>query len=422
MPNADQLQNKTLIIGGGIIGLSTAIELAKSGVQVTLLEKNEVGRGCSYGNAGWLTPCFALPLPMPGLFFRSIGWLFNPNGPLYIQPSFSLDLQRWLLRFVSSMTMTKAIPATEFLVKLSMLSLEIYKNLAIEFPEEFSFQQKGLLMVAESGTGVKSVQQELDFVKRFGVSGAVLNPEEIKHLEPALIGKYLGAVYFENEAHVEPFQLIQVLKKKALKLGVDILEHHELTDFETHNDQIVSVHSNAKVFSAQNFILATGAWSKKLGKSLGLSIPILGGKGYSMLVPQGGQPLAHPVMVIDRKLAMSPYKNKIRIAGTLELVDQDFSLNRRRAQILLDGANTHLNIQQAQSLDQVEDLWYGLRPCTPDGLPMMGYSNRFKNLVIATGHQMLGVQAGAGSGLALANLILNKPNLIDLKLANPNRF
>jgi len=410
------------IIGGGIIGLSIAVELAEKGAQVLILEKDEIGKGCSYGNAGWLTPCFAMPLPMPGMFLQSVKWLLNPDSPLYIHPSPSPTLIKWLTKFLFSMTKEKALRSTQSLVRLSKESFSLYQKLSLEYPQEFGYQQKGLLMVSETKSGLQAIERELEYVSQFLVEGKMLNPSEIQKHEPAVRSNILGGAYFPNEAHVEPFSLIQVLKKKAMGLGVKIREKCEVSEFEHFNGKILSSRTNEGTYRADLFVMATGSYSLDLGKRINEKLPILGGKGYSMLINREFSSLQIPVMVLDRKLAITPHESSIRIAGTLELVNQDFSLNERRAKVLLKGAQKTLGLPEGISLSSVQDLWKGLRPCTPDGLPVIGFSKNYSNLFHASGHQMLGLQAGAGTGRLCAEMIQGKPTFMDPQIFSPKRF
>ena len=287
-----------VIIGGGIIGLSTAVELAEKGADVLVVEKGQVGFGCSYGNAGWLTPCFAMPLPMPGLFLKSIKWMLNPEGPLYIKPAFDPVLFRWLTRFMMAMNEKQTTAAIEAMVVLSQVSLQKYEKLGKEYPE-IGYDGKGLLMVAQTKNGVASAKQEMDRVAPLNVPGRLLTADDVRALEPSVTGAIQGGVYFTKEAHVEPLKVVQALAKKAKKLGVRIQEDTEVTGFEFENKKIHTLKTSQGDIKASIFVLATGSWSTELSKKLGLRIPILGGKGYSMIVPPLSVQPKIPMMLIE---------------------------------------------------------------------------------------------------------------------------
>ncbi|RYZ87918.1 MAG: FAD-dependent oxidoreductase, partial [Proteobacteria bacterium] len=170
---------------------------------------------------------------------------------------------------------------------------------------------------------------------------------------------------------------------------------------------------------ANQVIMATGSWSKDLAQKLRLRVPILGGKGYALIVPPLEVQPQHPMMLVEKKIAITPRKNSLRIAGTLELVDQDFSITHRRVEAIKKGAREFLDLPAEL---KVEELWAGLRPCTPDGVPLIGYHNKITNLMMAVGHQMLGLQSGTGTGLLVADLVEGKTPFVDMKVLDANRF
>ncbi len=406
------------IVGGGIIGLSTAVQLARKGASVTVIEQGEVGKGCSYGNAGWMTPCFALPLPMPGLFFKSLKWLLNPESPLYIKPSLDPLLLRWLSGFLLSMNEKKAQAATEALVQLSKVSLQMYEQLSLESPE-IGFEKKGLLMVAQSKAGVGAAVQELEYVGQHQVPGKYLTPDEIRRMEPSLTGHLEGGVYFPQEAHAEPYLVVRALAQKARNLGVKIEEKVQLSSVQIEQGKVSAVQTTAGVKKADVFVLATGSWSTQLARDIGLSVPIMGGKGYSMIVPPLKTQPQHPLMLIEKKVAITPRFDSLRIAGTLELVNQDFSITERRVQAIIKNARQYLTLPEKL---EIRETWRGLRPCTPDGVPLIGMSKRIPNLALACGHQMLGLQAGFGTGKLLSELIVDGHSDLNRPVYDPDRF
>jgi D-amino-acid dehydrogenase len=407
-----------IIIGGGIIGLSTAVELAGGGARVTVLEKDRVGFGCSYGNAGWMTPCFALPLPMPGLFFKSIKWLLDPEGPLYIKPSVDPLLFRWLTRFMLSMNEKQTQGAIEALVLLSQVSLQKYAKLAMEFPQ-IDFKKNGLLMVAQTKSGVAAAVEEMERVRPHGVPGRFLEPNEVAAMEPALTGFIEGAVYFPEEGQAEPLRVVQALAQKALALGVQIREGVEVQDLEINNRAVQGLITSQGNLKADTYVLATGSWSQEIGKKIGLRVPILGGKGYAMIVPPLEKQPRYPMMLIEKKIAITPRENSLRISGTLELVNQDFSITEKRVKAIFRGTREFLTLPE--TLD-VKEVWRGLRPCTPDGVPMLGFTKKAGNLMLACGHQMLGLQAGYGTGQLVAELILHGKSELYRTVYDPDRF
>lgn len=409
-----------LIIGGGIIGMTCAYELSQRGAQVTLIDKGEIGHGCSYGNAGWVTPCFAMPLPMPGMLLKSIGWLMDPDSPLYIKPSMNPVLFQWLFRFLRSMNQQLMLQSIKSLVEISKYSLDAYAQLNEKFPNTTGYDQKGLLMVSQTDAGLAAAEQERQLVAPHGIPGSFLTADDVRKLEPAIIGPIKGGVYFPKEAHLEPLSTVRTLAEAARQNGVRILPHTEVYDFTTENQKIREVHTTHGTLKADKILLATGSWSPDLAKKLELNIPVLGGKGYALILkPLQSQPKI-PLMLIERKIAVTPRANSIRLAGTLELVNpNDYSITPRRVNAILKGSKLFLDVPEKP---EVLELWRGLRPCTPDGVPVIGYSSKYNNLLISTGHQMLGIQSGPGSAKLASDLLLNETPLFDPYPFRANRF
>lgn len=409
-----------LIIGGGIIGITCAYELSQRGAKVTVIDKGEIGLGCSYGNAGWVTPCFAMPLPMPGMLLKSIGWLMDPESPLYIKPTMSPVLFQWLMRFLRSMNKPLMLQSIKSLVEISQYSLETYTQWNNKFPNTMSFDQKGLLMVSQTEEGLAAAENERQLVAPLGVPGNFLSADEVRQLEPALMGPLKGGVYFPTEAHLEPLATTKAIAQAAIANGVQIIPHTEVFDFVKSNNKITEVHTTRGMMKADKIVLAAGSWSPGLAKKLELNVPVLGGKGYALTVkPLKSQPKI-PLMLIERKIAVTPRANSLRLAGTLELVEPtDYSITPNRVNAILKGSKLFLDVPENP---EVIELWRGLRPCTPDGVPVIGYSPRFENLFISAGHQMLGIQSAPGSAKLASDLLLNGKPLFDPYPFRAERF
>lgn len=409
-----------LIIGGGIIGAACAYELSQRGASVVVIDKGEIGHGCSYGNAGWITPCFALPLPMPGMFFKSLGWLIDPDSPLYIKPSCSWQLVRWLMRFVRSMntaTMQRAVAA---LTELSKYSLKEYRRLDAERPGAFDLQLQGLLMVACTVAGLEAARLEMNLVGQHGIPGRELDAAGVRALEPAITGpSVLGGVFFPDEAHVEPLAAVKTLIEGAQARGAEVRPQTEVFALERPGRRVRGLQTTRGWIEADQIVLATGAWSPQFASSLGLRIPLLSGKGYAAIVEPFLPAPKHPCMLIEKKVTVTPRKGSVRLAGTLELVGIDETITPRRVQAIINGARQYLSVPTEP---QIVEVWRGLRPCTPDGLPIIGRPLHLDNVVIATGHQMLGLQTAPATGRLVADLLTAQSPAFDPAPFRVERF
>jgi D-amino-acid dehydrogenase len=252
-----------------------------------------------------------------------------------------------------------------------------------------------------------------------GVPGQKLDEAAIRALEPALTGRLAGGVYFPTEAHAEPLTIVRALAEKARAAGAKILERTEVYDFEVSDRRVTGVRTTHGMLSADQYVLATGSWSQRLGRMLRLRVPVLGGKGYAIIVPPFEPGPRHPMMLIEKKIAVTPREGTVRLAGTLELVNQDLSITRRRVDAIVRGAREFMNVPAEP---QMIELWRGLRPCTPDGVPIIGRSPHHSNLVLATGHQMLGLQSAPGTGRLVGDIICGGTPTFALEPFSAGRF
>ena len=413
------LKHDVLVIGGGIIGTSLARELQESGRKVLLIDRGDIGAGCSYGNAGWVTPCFAMPLPQPGMLFKSIGWLLDNTSPLHIQPQFNPVLFRWLWHFMLSMNDKKMRQSVAVLAEISKYSLNFYQELSKRSNSSMAFEKRGLLLVSAGQAGLDHAKLEMELIHERGIPGHLLSKEELLAKEPALKSIVKGGVFFPEEAQVEPYSTTLAMAEEFEKLGGKVLPNAEVYDFEVSQGKIQKVFTTRGVFSADLIVLATGSWSKDLAKRLSLRIPILGGKGYSMIVDEGSSKPQHPSMIFKKKIAVTPRANSIRLAGTLELVDQDMSISPTRLNAIYKGAQEYLNLPENSG---PREIWRGLRPCTPDGVPVIGPSRKISNLFYCTGHQLLGLQSAPGSARLIADLVLKRNPIVDPYPFRAERF
>ncbi len=408
-----------LVIGGGVIGVATALELARRGASVGVADRGEVGTGCSFGNAGWLTPSLATPLPAPGILPTALKWMLDPESPLYIRPAPSLTLMRWLVRFALSTGRARFERATEALVALSKWSLDAYAALDRELGGSFGFERRGLVVLAQSPSGLDYARGEVELVARLGVRGEVLDAEGVRAREPAIRGAVSGGAFFPDEAHVEPFDVVTAMAAAAERLGATLLPGAEVFEFVTSGSRIESVRTTRGRLRADRYVLATGAWSMGLARQLDLELPVLGGKGYALIVRPFDPAPRVPIKVVERRIAITPRRDSVRLSGTLELVDGDLGISPRRVDAILRGSREVLSLPERP---EVVEVWRGLRPCTPDGVPVIGVAPRYSNLVLATGHQMLGLHTAPATGRLVADIVTGTAPIFDPTPFRPDRF
>jgi D-amino-acid dehydrogenase len=410
---------KVLIVGAGVVGTATALELARRGVDVIVVDRDTIGGGCSRGNAGWLTPCFATPLPAPGVLTTSFRWLLDSESPLYIKPSFSLEWLRWITRFALSTGARKFERGTRALVALSRHSLDAYAALDAEYPGAFDFTRRGLIHLAQTQAGLEGAKHDAAVVEQNGVAARVLDESGVRELEPAIRGSIAGGVFFPEASHYEPLEAVRTMERAASAAGARFEEGAEVFGFEEDGARIRAVRTTRGIFEADRFVLATGSWSMRLAQKLGIRVPVLGGKGYAIVVKKIEPKPRIPFKIYERKIAITPRKDSVRLGGTLELVDGDEIITARRVDAILKGSRSVLNVPERP---EIVDVWRGLRPCTPDGLPVIGFAPRFDNVLVATGHQMCGMHTAPGTGRLAADLLCGEPPCFPPEPFRADRF
>jgi D-amino-acid dehydrogenase len=280
-------------------------------------------------------------------------------------------------------------------------------------------------MVSGTNDGVEAAVNEMHLMADRGVSGQHLDRDAVLAFEPTLRPRVLGGVYFPDEAQIDPYRASLAVAAAFRAAGGAILPPAEAYDFDVSAGRIARVITTQGPVEPDLVVLAAGSWSPSIATKLGLRVPILGGKGYSMTVDGAAHRPARPVMIVDRKIAVTPFPDRLRVAGTLELVDQDFSISVSRLQGIQRGVRDYLDLGDNEAAGAelcVRDIWRGLRPCTPDGVPIIGFSRQLANLFYCTGHQMLGLQTAAGSARLAADLVLGRPPLTHPRPFRPERF
>lgn len=409
------------IIGGGAIGICCAYYLWQQGRTVTVLEKGEIGAGCSDGNAGLIVPSHVIPLAAPGVIAQGLKWLFNPESPFYIKPRLRLDLLSWLWKFRGACNEAQMHAAIPVLRDLSLASVDLFEQLASLEGVSFAFQQNGLFMLFNSEKYRKDNQKMVDLAQGAGLDASMLTSDEVREIEPNLQSPITGGAYYRQDCHLDPALFIHALRQYLQAQGVTFYTDTEVRGLEQKNGQITSLTMSRRSLRAQEVVLAAGSWSPQLARDIGVKLPVQPAKGYSVTFDQPERPLRVPFLLSEAKVAVTPMADKLRFAGTLELAGLDPSINRRRAASILHTIPQYLPHISPESIGNAE-IWSGYRPCTPDGLPFVGRPRRYANLTIATGHAMIGITLGPITGKLVSEIICDGMPSMNLTALHPERF
>ncbi|WP_425637042.1 NAD(P)/FAD-dependent oxidoreductase [Algoriphagus yeomjeoni] len=411
----------TIIIGGGVIGLFTAYFLQKEGVEVQVIDQGDMNINCSTGNAGMIVPSHIIPLAAPGMISKGISWMFSSKSPFYIHPRLDAKLLKWCYQFYKAASPAHVERSVPVLKNLSLLSKALYQEFRDEHPNsQIGLQEKGLMMIYQTEAVEKEEIEFAHLANANGLQADILTPEEIRTFEPNLEVKARGAVRFPGDAHLDPAKLYGFLKSYLQEKGVKFLPNTQVTGFEKNGNAVNAVITDQGKIDAGKVILASGSWSGELAALLGFNLPMMGGKGYSFL--QENKPeIMQSSILTEMKVAVSPYGDQIRFGGTMEIAGTNQKVNLSRVKGIFESINRYYPEFEAKFPEE-NKIWKGLRPCSPDGLPYIGFAPGYSNVMVNSGHSMMGVSLAPASGKILAELHQQKDTTLELKGFEVDRY
>ena len=413
-------------MGGGAVGLATAWYLKRMGADPFVVESRAVGRGCSWGNGGWVCPSISTPLPTPALTWRSLLRTMRPDGPLYIRPSAVPELASWLLRFRSRCTREAYRHGLRALASLNAVTMERFGEMEAN-GVAFEFARAGILFAFRDPAKAAAKQAEVAEVAAAaalgdggGVSHRALGRAETYEREPLLRPGFERGLFVESERHLRPDTLTAGVAKALRAAGSKIHEGVAVTGFETDDGKTVrALTTTVGTIDADAVVLAAGAETGALAALAGFAIPLTAGKGYSVTVDDPRNQLRQPLYLGDANVGATPFKGTLRFFGTMELSGINRRLDPRRVRAIRRAVVRDVDIPEAKSGGRE---WVGMRPMVPDTLPVVGKLPTRGNVYVNTGHQMLGVTLSASTGWATAQLVVEGRSDLDLTPFSPSRF
>jgi D-amino-acid dehydrogenase len=409
------------IIGGGIIGLSTAYYLRQAGHTVTIFDQGDLSDNCSSGNAGMIVPSHIIPLAAPGMISKGIRWMFNSQSPFYVKPRLNGKLIKWGWQFYKHATDEHVALAIPALKDISLLSKAMYQQMVKDSPFDFDYQERGLIMLYQTQEAEHEEAETAHIANKNGIEAHILSPAEIQKLEPDVKVTVRGGVYFPGDAHLIPQLLVKNLIAYLKRNNVTFHTNTPITNFSLNGTAIKSLHTAQDDKTFDEYIVATGAWSGIFSSTLGLDLPLQGGKGYSFTLDNVPKNIRIPSILLEGRVAVTPMGKSLRFGGTMEINGIDRSINMNRVKGIVNTIPAYYP-EMNVAMPQQEAIWRGLRPCSPDGLPYIGRSTRYKNLIIATGHSMMGLSLAPGTGKLVTSLVNNEATDISLAPFNPERY
>lgn len=414
---------KVTIIGGGIIGLSSAFYLQQSGWEVTVLDKGDFSDNCSYGNCGYICPSHFIPLATPGVVKQGFKWMFNSKSPFYVQPRLDWNLISWGMKFIRSATQAHVNAAALPLKEIAMISQREYESWLSIPGFDFAYEHKGLLEIFQTAQGSAHAQHTIEKAHELGLHDTrLLSQEELFAMEPHTRINGLGAILFQCDAHCYPNKLMGSLIHYLKAKGVKLIGQQEVTGFEKVKGRITTIKTATHVYEQDEIVLATGSWGRETARLLDTNIPMMPGRGYSVTLTDSPYKVNYPAILLEGRAAITPMDgNKIRFGGTMEITSHKTPPRMNRVQGVLDAVQRFYPDFDVP-LPAKENIWYGYRPCSADGLPYIGRIKKYNNVTVATGHSMLGLSLGAGTGKLVNEIIAGKQPTMDLKPFAVERF
>ncbi len=411
-----------LIIGGGVIGLSTAYYCARRGHRVTLIDRNPEQRdGCSFGNAGMVVPSHFVPLAAPGAVSTAFKWMWNPESPLYIKPRLNWDLMSWGWKFMRAATAAHVQRSAPLIRDLSFASRDCFEELAALPDNDFGLVKKGLVMLCKTQHGLDDEAKYAAQANALGVPAQVLDAKAVAKLDPDVTMDVAGGVYFPKDCHLSPGRFMAGLKRQCDAMGVKFVWGTEVNAFTQHASRIAEVSASSGKFTADEVILCGGSWSPVIGSQLGLKLPMQAGKGYSLTLTKPRELPQLCSIFTEARVAVTPMGNTLRFGGTMEIAGLNEDINPVRVRGIIKAAVKYFPKFTPDDFAGIQP-WRGLRPCSPDGMPYLGRTAKYSNLTIATGHAMMGLSLGPITGRLVSEILSGEKPSLDLTLLNPDRY
>ncbi len=411
----------TIIIGGGIIGLCSAYYLQKEGHQVTVIERGDITDGCSFGNMGYMSPSHFVPLASPGIIAEGFKYMLSSSSPFYIKPRLNWQLMQWAWHFYKNSNAAHVKKSAPHLINILQLSRSLINDMRTQIGDSFDMEEKGCFMMCKQQKTLDHEFHLADEAEKLGLEVEKLTAAQVQAMEPDVELNVAGAVLFKDDCHFNPGKMMMALKIYLEQQGVQFKLNSTVTGFEKNDNTVNAVITDKEKLHGDNFVIATGSWIPAVSKMLGIHLLMQPGKGYSYTYDNVEKNIKYPAILVDGRCAITPWANTLRIGGTMELSGINNKVLIKRMQGIYDAAKNFYPGLQI-NFPPANKIWNGLRPVTPDGLPFIGRTSQYQNVIVAGGHAMLGISQGTGTGLLVSQLMSNKKTEIDISAFYVNRF
>ncbi len=413
------MNDEVVVIGGGVVGLACANALLHAGRPVRVLERDRVGAGASHGNCGLVTPSHALPLTRPGMVSNALKWMRHEDSPIYVQPRIDLEFFAWGLRFAANCRPGGLARAIRGRAALLESSRDLYLDWIARDGLACEWEMLGLIEVFATEERAVAEEESRRILAEHGIAAEVLSRAELLEREPALLPELVAGAAYSRDAQLRPERLVTEFARAVRDKGGVIEEGVEVVGLERDRARVRRVVAQSAAYDADHVVLAAGAWSPTLAGAFGVRLPIQAGKGYSVTSARPDPCPRCPLLLAEANMAVTPWTSGLRLGGSMEFSGRNTQIRRARIDALRRGAERFL--REPLGDGPIEE-WVGWRPMTPDELPIIGFSPRDENVVLATGHGMMGVSMAPATGRIVAQLVTSGVAEVDLAPYAPDRF
>ena len=412
-----------VVCGGGVLGLCCAYYLTRAGYRVTVVERNaENADSCAHGSAGYISPSHVVPLSAPGMVLQGLKWMLSARSPFYIKPRLDAELIRWGWLFARACSEKHLRQAAPILRDLCLGGRKLFVDLSDLTDNTFQLRTEGLVNLCKTQAGLDHEAHGLARIaNELGVEARVLDARQTASLEPGTRLDVAGSIYFPIDAHITPREFVRVLIALLKGMGVSFKWNTGILGWRNAGDRITCALTGAGEVSADEYVLTGGSWSPEMISGLGLRLPMQPGKGYSLTLDQPRFRLTKPLMLTERRVAVTPMGNRLRFGGTMEISGHSGNIRPERIAQIIASARHYLPEFTDADFAGITP-WFGYRPVSPDGLPYIGRFRRYTNFSTASGHAMLGLTMAPISGLLIAEVLTGQTPSIDLSMLAPDRY